>query len=386
MRKGFTIVELLIVIVVIAILAAITVIGYNFVSNNAIETSLKADLKKAATDISLAKLDTGSYPIGTSGLSKSDGTDFVYTYSNSRAAFCLIATNTRIPDKSYSITEKDTVMEGECEKILINCPEGFIGVPGMPAYSTSDFCVMKYEAKNDGDGNPVSRPSGSPWTGISQTMAIARAATACTGCRLITDREWLTIAANVLSVNSNWSGGKVGSGYVFKGHVNDGPGSALAASSDDSDGLFGMSPSTIGDGVQYNSRRTLTLTNGEVIWDLSGNVFEWVSDHMTGAQPGPTGQNFASREYKDINNWGSYGYLDLSRMSPFIDGVSGFSSQNGIGKIYSNPSSGLVRPLLRGGNWYSHAEAGILSLNLNLAISDTFPDVGFRVTSPPVSL
>ncbi|PPG44387.1 type II secretion system protein [Rathayibacter sp. AY2B5] len=48
-RSGFTIVELLIVIVVIAILAAITIVGYNGITKQAVEASMKSDLQTAAT-------------------------------------------------------------------------------------------------------------------------------------------------------------------------------------------------------------------------------------------------------------------------------------------------------------------------------------------------
>jgi len=65
MRKttsGFTIVELLIVIVVIGILAAITIVAYNGVQQRAIESTLKSDLANASKQIELSNADDGSYP------------------------------------------------------------------------------------------------------------------------------------------------------------------------------------------------------------------------------------------------------------------------------------------------------------------------------------
>jgi len=44
-QKGFTIVELLIVIVVIGILAGVTVVGYNGISNRANDTAVQNDLR-----------------------------------------------------------------------------------------------------------------------------------------------------------------------------------------------------------------------------------------------------------------------------------------------------------------------------------------------------
>ncbi len=43
-QRGFTIVELLIVVVVIAILAAITIVAYNGIQNRAYETAIQSDL------------------------------------------------------------------------------------------------------------------------------------------------------------------------------------------------------------------------------------------------------------------------------------------------------------------------------------------------------
>jgi prepilin-type N-terminal cleavage/methylation domain-containing protein len=65
MRKttsGFTIVELLIVIVVIGILAAITIVAYNGVQDRALVSTLKSDLANASKQMELANADTGSYP------------------------------------------------------------------------------------------------------------------------------------------------------------------------------------------------------------------------------------------------------------------------------------------------------------------------------------
>jgi len=65
-QKGFTIVELLIVVVVIAILAAITIVSYNGITNRAQFTSLKSDLATINKAILLYHADNGTYPSSTS--------------------------------------------------------------------------------------------------------------------------------------------------------------------------------------------------------------------------------------------------------------------------------------------------------------------------------
>ena len=59
---GFTIVELLVVIVVIAILAAITIVSYTGITQKANATSLQSDLDNASKQLKLYYVDHGSYP------------------------------------------------------------------------------------------------------------------------------------------------------------------------------------------------------------------------------------------------------------------------------------------------------------------------------------
>lgn len=61
-RRGFTIVELLIVIVVIGILAAITIVAYNGIQGRANDVTVQSDLANLMKRFEIYKIDNGTYP------------------------------------------------------------------------------------------------------------------------------------------------------------------------------------------------------------------------------------------------------------------------------------------------------------------------------------
>ena len=69
-KHGFTIVELLIAIVVVAILAAISIAAYTNVQNRAHNSAVQSDLRNIATKFELYKAEFGRYPESFDDLSK----------------------------------------------------------------------------------------------------------------------------------------------------------------------------------------------------------------------------------------------------------------------------------------------------------------------------
>ena len=351
---------------VIAILAAISIVAYNGIQNRAASTTLQSDLRNAASQLGLAHADNGVYPTGSSlpsGIDSSDNNTLYYNSSDG-SDYCLTAVSSRSGVPAYTLSNGGGISEGSCPghpvggggDIALTCPTGFIPVPGNPAYGTSDFCVMQYEAKNVG-GTATSQAAGTPWVSISQTNAKTAAQTACDGCKLITDPEWMTIAMNVISNPDNWSGGSVGSGTINRGNSNS------SAAMDGTNELSGI------------NKRTHTLTNGEVIWDLAGNVREWTDATITTGQPGITGQSGGA--------WNDYSHANLQWNSlPATSRPAGtlYAGTAGVGRLYSNPVQTGARAFRRGGVWDNGASAGVWTLNLSAAPGGAPAYIGFRAS------
>jgi len=97
-KDGFTIVELLIVIVVIGILAAITIVAYNGIQDRSKNAVIQSDLANAVKSLESYRFTTSTtekYPVdlATANLKNSTGTSYVYTYDSTNNTYCLAAVN-----------------------------------------------------------------------------------------------------------------------------------------------------------------------------------------------------------------------------------------------------------------------------------------------------
>jgi general secretion pathway protein G len=91
-QTGFTIVELLIVIVVVAILASVSVVAYSGVQNKANDTTVQSDLYNFAKKITMYHANNGEYP--KAGSRSSDSTKFPgMTFLPSKGAYDIANNN-----------------------------------------------------------------------------------------------------------------------------------------------------------------------------------------------------------------------------------------------------------------------------------------------------
>jgi type IV pilus assembly protein PilA len=77
-RKGFTLIELMVVIAIIIILAAIAIPNYLKMTERAKKSRLAADFATLATVLETYKTDWGKYPTATAYLAVSDPSTLIY--------------------------------------------------------------------------------------------------------------------------------------------------------------------------------------------------------------------------------------------------------------------------------------------------------------------
>jgi len=103
---GFTIVELLIIIVVIGILAALTIVAYNGIQSRAQASAVSSVLSQTSKKLALYAVDNGAFPadLATIGITNANTTTFQYTVNNSATpqTYCVTATNGTTSYKSSS--------------------------------------------------------------------------------------------------------------------------------------------------------------------------------------------------------------------------------------------------------------------------------------------
>ena len=269
----------------------------------------------------------------------------------------------------------------------IGTPGTWILIPGNSDYGTSDFCVMKYEAKcgqangEECDPNlhsPISIAENTPWVNISQQNASTECASLGSGFHLLTNAEYMTIAANIAEVASNWSGGTIGNALLNRGHSDDNPSQACPASNDNALNVVeGDCINRPSGSDEFIEQRTHTLNNGEVIWDLAGNAWELTSYVNSADKPTPLGRNWYEYSQPVVGT----STMSLNELVPQIAIINGWNSSKGIG-MYNPGDNGVDGTLTRGGRWSSGAESGVFTADLNALPTDTWSTTSFRCSAP----
>lgn len=115
-KLGFTIVELLIVIVVIAILAAISIVAYTGIQDRARATAATSAARQVADKIAVFAVENDGFPAALSdvGFSDSNGTTYQYRVNNDRSPATWCVTVTAGNKSFYSSSTQGNPKEGAC--------------------------------------------------------------------------------------------------------------------------------------------------------------------------------------------------------------------------------------------------------------------------------
>lgn len=110
-KNGFTIVELLVVIVVIAILATVTVVAFNGVRDRAAASLVQDGISKVSRQLELDKVSRGAYADNLTQVNATEVNSLSYQYTTDGSTYCLTATSGNI--SKYKQSDGSTA-DGVC--------------------------------------------------------------------------------------------------------------------------------------------------------------------------------------------------------------------------------------------------------------------------------
>jgi prepilin-type N-terminal cleavage/methylation domain-containing protein len=146
--SGFTIVELLIVVVVIAILAAITIVSFNGVTKRANESSVQSSIRQIANQIDLYRIENGTYPPSLATLNVNQAlygnSKMKWAYTTSADSYCLSGNTSESSGLTYHVSNiTGSVEPGICEDHTVAMLEG-----GDPAGGGPVTPVVNYPTRD----------------------------------------------------------------------------------------------------------------------------------------------------------------------------------------------------------------------------------------------
>jgi hypothetical protein len=260
--------------------------------------------------------------------------------------------------------------------------EDFAAVEGNAALGTEAFCVMRTEARNNGEDVPAVIYEELPWIHLPPSDA----KTACQGlsgerasCDLLSNPQWMTMARDIEAYAPNWSAGAVGTGSLNRGHSDNSPNGVIAIT--DSEDPWDQ---TGNDASSWSQKRTHVLSTGDEVWDLAGNVNEWV-DWTTG------GDTFSCGPNTCLAGWQNIYAVDCADLNPedYLPGnpaqipQSTYTSGNyNIGLFFGTPVVTQERnqggAAARGGTYGMGISSGIYALTLTYPTDYVGNENGFR--------
>lgn len=192
---------------------------------------------------------------------------------------------------------------------------------------------------------------------------------------LISNPEWMAIARNIEDESSNWNGSTLNRGWSANTAYGDSYSHNQEPNSTDAACLFSSGANSCAPSGVYQYKRTHELSNGNTIWDFSGNLVEWTD---WSKEDGTF--TLAPKDCSDY--WVEFGHVNCSSFAasdymPLNSSLT--SSANNVGLFHAGPGGAAAR----GGDWTYGERAGIYSLYSYDDISYSYDRAGFRCVFRP---
>ena len=221
-RHGFTIVELLIVVVVIAILAGITIVSYNGITKRAKDSAIQSTLSQATQKLEMAKLNdpAGIYPASMSaaGLDSfvSSG-DTVYSYgvSSDGKTFCMAVSK---GGRTYYITSAvSNPKTGICNGTVGVAGTGDVAIDGSSSAADTSYSI--FNTTTPGTGQTIYNDGGGSLRVGNRFYTTENSGIKVTGLRIYNpstaDNTFLSLGVTAYAYTNSWTGVDVSSTATY---------------------------------------------------------------------------------------------------------------------------------------------------------------------------
>ena len=197
-RAGFTIVELLIVIVIIAVLAAITTVAYNGLQQRAVQSALSSQLANVSRLVKLEQAKTGQLPTSLAALNDGAGVpvtgDITLAYTADIAANTFCMTGIHKETTVYRTTESGALTAGGCNAIQGAAVTGSMGGTTLTRITDGLTASSGYH-----DGG-----TGTAWVMVD--LGVARTVSYVTVWHYYADgRRYNNVKTEVSADGTNWT-------------------------------------------------------------------------------------------------------------------------------------------------------------------------------------
>lgn len=195
---GFTLVELIIVIIVIGILFAIAVVGFNGVQKSTTGAAMKSTIKQVAAKMKVTNASTETYPQTLpSDTTAPSGMGLALATVSSANEFCINITSSKYSDLSWHVTQTQQLETGLCSGAVI--ASSIIG-----DYAGSSAPAISKSKTVNGSGGGLVVSTDDNWDNVTVSWAsVANASRYEVQIQPTGDTSWYLRRIGAPAANSN---------------------------------------------------------------------------------------------------------------------------------------------------------------------------------------